>query len=254
MAQVPPPGSIVVADWHRCKDSKEYFSKILHQKRRKKFGLLESPVMPPHVAVDTVHYKIFISGKSGVGKTALAARLAGLNLPNMHYETTGIETTVVYWPVKLTESGRVLFFRLQLWDCGENASRRFDHLQPSCKEQVDAVLFLFSFTDRTSFDDLSNQISKWTGTSVDCVVKLVVGTKYPFLFDLFMHCDVTERDVRDFQETWSLPVLRTGGEVSDGLGDVAPLLNCLAENLWHQDCIRARSGSLHSQRETLATI
>lgn len=45
--------------------------------------------MPPNVAVDTVHYKIFISGKSGVGKTALAARLAGLNIPNMHYETTG---------------------------------------------------------------------------------------------------------------------------------------------------------------------
>lgn len=52
-------------------------------------GLLESPVMPPHVAADTVHYKIFISGKSGVGKTALAARLAGQNIPNMHYETTG---------------------------------------------------------------------------------------------------------------------------------------------------------------------
>jgi len=46
-------------------------------------------MMPPQVAVDTVHYKIFISGKSGVGKTALAARLAGLNIPNMHHETTG---------------------------------------------------------------------------------------------------------------------------------------------------------------------
>lgn len=246
MAQVPSPGSVVVADWYRCKDSKEYFSKILHKRRRKNFGLLESPVMPPHVAVDTVHYKIFISGKSGVGKTALAARLAGLNIPNMHYETTGIETTVVYWPVKLRESGRVLFFRLQLWDCGENALRRFDHLLPSCKEQVDAVLFLFSFTDRTSFDDLSNQISKWTGTSVGCVMKVVVGTK----FDLFMHCDVTERDVRDFQETWSLPVLRMGGEVSDGLGDVAHLLNCLAENLWHQDCVAAASASHHSQQVT----
>ncbi len=44
----------------------------------------------------------------------------------------GIETTVVYWPVKLRESGRVLFFRLQLWDCGENALRRFDHLLPVC--------------------------------------------------------------------------------------------------------------------------
>ena len=52
-------------------------------------GLLESPVMPPHVAVDTVHYKIFISGKSGVGKTTLAARLAGSNIPSVHFETTG---------------------------------------------------------------------------------------------------------------------------------------------------------------------
>lgn len=42
----------------------------------------------------------------------------------------GIETKVVYWPVKLRESGKVLFFRLQLWDCGENALRRFDHLFP----------------------------------------------------------------------------------------------------------------------------
>lgn len=128
--------------------------------------------MPPHVAVDTVHYKVFISGKSGVGKTALAARLAGLNLPSMHYETTGksllytdragsfillevssskgasaqknvsfvlqgIETTVVYWPVKLRESGKVLFFRFQLWDCGENALRRFDHLLPVCIKKIE---------------------------------------------------------------------------------------------------------------------
>ncbi|XP_012728756.2 ciliogenesis and planar polarity effector 2 [Fundulus heteroclitus] len=242
----PPPGSFIVPDWHRCKESKEYFNKIMH-KKRKNFGLLESPVMPPHAAVDTVHYKIFLSGKSGVGKTALAARLAGLNIPKMHHETTGIQTTVVYWPVKLRENGRVLFFRLQLWDCGENALRRFDHLLPSCKEQVDAVIFLFSFTDRTSFEDLSNQISKWTEPSYGCLVKVVVGTK----FDLFMHCDVPERDVRKFQETWRLPVHRSGGEVSDGLGDVAPILNCLAENLWHQDCVRAGAAGQHPQHDTV---
>ncbi|KAM4613298.1 ciliogenesis and planar polarity effector 2 [Polymixia lowei] len=244
MAQLLHPGSIVVADWHRCAESKDFFSRILHKRRRKHFGLLESPVMPPHVTVDTVHYKIFISGKSGVGKTALVARLAGLNIPNMHYETTGIETTVVYWPVKLRESDRALFFRLQLWDCGENALRRFDHLLPSCKEQVDAVLFLFSFTDRTSFDDLSSQIARWSGPS-DRVVKLVVGTK----FDLFMHSDVTQREVSKFQEESGLPVLRTGGEVSEGLDDVALLLNCLAEHLWHQDCVAAGPASHPSQQE-----
>lgn len=73
-----------------------------------------------------------------------------------------------------------------------------------------------------------------------------------------MHCDVTERDVRNFEQTWSLPVLRQGGEVGDGLGDVAPLLNCLAENLWHQDCVAAAaaaaSGIHSSQQETEALV
>lgn len=67
-----------------------------------------------------------------------------------------------------------------------------------------------------------------------------------------MHCDVTERDVRTFEETQGLPVLRMGGEDIDGLGDVAPLLNCLAENLWHQDCVAAASGTRRSQQETEA--
>lgn len=42
--------------------------------------------------------------------------------------SVGIETTVVFWPVRLKESGRVLFFRFELWDCGESAMRRFDHM------------------------------------------------------------------------------------------------------------------------------
>ncbi|XP_055068586.2 ciliogenesis and planar polarity effector 2 [Misgurnus anguillicaudatus] len=236
------PGSIIVSDWHRCADSKEFFSKILHKKRRRKFGLLEAPMMPPHMNVDTVRYKVFISGKTGVGKSALAARLTGLDIPKLHYETTGIETSVTFWPVKLKESGRVLFFRFEFWECGESAMRRFDHMLPSCKEQVDAILFLFSFTDRGSFEDLSNQISRITESS-DRVVKLVVGTK----FDLFMHTDVTESDVTHFQEVCGFPVFRMGGDVSAGLGEVAPLLNALAENLWYQDCIAASSASISTQ-------
>lgn len=39
MTQMCPPGSILVANWHQSKDSKEYFSRILHKKRRRKFGM-----------------------------------------------------------------------------------------------------------------------------------------------------------------------------------------------------------------------
>lgn len=45
--------------------------------------------MSPHLKADIVRYKVFLSGKSGVGKTTLAARLAGLDMPNVHYETSG---------------------------------------------------------------------------------------------------------------------------------------------------------------------
>lgn len=72
-----------------------------------------------------------------------------------------------------------------------------------------------------------------------------------------MHCDVTERDVRGFEETRSLPVLRVGGEVSEGLGEVAGLLNFLAENLWQRDCVAAAaaaSGTRGSRQEAEALI
>lgn len=42
----------------------------------------------------------------------------------------GIQTTVVYWPAKLRDSGRAVIFRLQFWDCGEAALRKFDHILP----------------------------------------------------------------------------------------------------------------------------
>lgn len=59
-----------------------------------------------------------------------------------------------------------------------------------------------------------------------------------------MHTDVTESDVTQFKEVWGIPVFRVGGDVSAGLGEVAPLLNTLAENLWYQDCIAASSVSI----------
>lgn len=39
MAQMCPPGSILVANWYQSKDSNEYFNKILRKKRRRKFGM-----------------------------------------------------------------------------------------------------------------------------------------------------------------------------------------------------------------------
>lgn len=54
-------------------------------------GLLERPALPPALSVPTVTYKLFVSGRSGVGKTALVAALAGSPVPPLHRETLGME-------------------------------------------------------------------------------------------------------------------------------------------------------------------
>lgn len=50
----------------------------------------------------------------------------------------------------------------------------------ACKEEADAALFLFSFTDRASFEELPALMGRVLGPG-DCgIVRMVVGTKYPF--------------------------------------------------------------------------
>uniref|UniRef100_A0A8D0HHY0 Ciliogenesis and planar polarity effector 2 n=1 Tax=Sphenodon punctatus TaxID=8508 RepID=A0A8D0HHY0_SPHPU len=247
------PGSVIVPDWHKTPEGKEHFATILRRNRRRCFGLIERPVLSPQAAADLVSYKVFVSGKSGVGKTALVARLAGLEVPSVHHETTGIQMTTVYWPVKLQNSDRPLFFKFCFWDCGEAALRKFDHILPACKEKADGILFLFSFTDRSSFDDLPSQFSRVTDGSEN-LVKIVIGTKC----DQYMHADVTEHDLAAFRHAWRLSVLRAksvgasyllDGHTLDGrvgLADVAHVLNGLAEHLWHQDQVAAGLVSLPS--------
>ncbi|XP_029821089.1 ephrin type-A receptor 2 [Manacus vitellinus] len=47
---------------------------------------------------------------------------------------------------------------------------------PACREELDAVLVLFSFTDRASFEELPAQLSRLSGHGL---VTVVVGTKHP---------------------------------------------------------------------------
>ncbi|XP_050838490.1 ciliogenesis and planar polarity effector 2 isoform X2 [Serinus canaria] len=143
-------------------------------------GLLERPALPPALAVPTVTYKLFLAGRSGVGKTALVAWLGGTPAPAAHHETLGIEATTLFWPAKPRGSGRPVLFQLHLWDCGDGALRKFEHLLPACKEEADAALFLFSFTDRASFEELPALMGRVLGPGDRHLVRVVVGTKYPF--------------------------------------------------------------------------
>ncbi|XP_040279151.1 ciliogenesis and planar polarity effector 2 isoform X1 [Bufo bufo] len=257
---VPRPGTLIIPDWLQSSDGRDYLTCILRKKKRRTFGLLERPALPPQLPADLASYKVFVCGKSGVGKTSLIAKLCGLEVPTMHHETTGIQTSCVFWPVRPRDSDRPIIFAFQFWDCGESALKKFDHILPACKEKADAILFLFSFTDRSSFEDVPALISR-TMNQEENAARVVIGTK----LDQFMHTDVTEQDIRDFQQTWQLPVMRVrsvnGPRLSDGrsldggaeLADAAPVLNGLAEVLWHRDQITAGLvdiGECRSQEET----
>ncbi|XP_032800570.1 ciliogenesis and planar polarity effector 2 isoform X1 [Petromyzon marinus] len=263
------------------------------------YGILEAP--PLRESMQTLSYKVFVSGRAGVGKTAAIARLAGLTALPPHasssssssscgggggyHETPGIQTTVVDWPVRLTPCDKLLLFRLHFWDCGEAALRKFDHILPACREGADAVLCLFSVTDRSSLDDVVQQMARVCGgggggggaggggaggggagggggggggAGGGGVVRAVLATKC----DQLSRSDVSERELSDLHRAWHLPLFRLGGAGGGGWGgdgaaatwrggdaQVTSLLDGLSQLLWCQD--QAAAGLTQTARQEL---
>ncbi|XP_013397888.1 REM2- and Rab-like small GTPase 1 [Lingula anatina] len=235
------PGSHVQWDWYKSHEGREVIMSIMHRNlhQRKVFGLLERPSFPPHLAPEEYRFKIFVCGKSGVGKTSTISKLSGNEVPSIHSETPGIQTTEVYWPVKILHEDKVVMFQLQFWDAGENALKKFDHVLPACKDQADAVMFVFSFVDKSGFEDLPQQMSRVIEPQ-DNICRFIMGTKY----DLHAHSEITQRDIRDFEQQWRTPVLRIKNitdyrqtELRGDLNEVAPILNTICEHLWHREQI-----------------
>ncbi|NXE01019.1 CPLN2 protein, partial [Chaetorhynchus papuensis] len=112
--------------WLLSPAGRPYLDSILHKNQRRAFALLERPALPPALAVPTVTYKLFLAGRSGVGKTALVAWLGGPRVrpggdagsPGVTVPPVpaGIEATTLFWPAKPRASGRPVLFQLQLWD------------------------------------------------------------------------------------------------------------------------------------------
>ncbi|XP_071946014.1 ciliogenesis and planar polarity effector 2-like [Antedon mediterranea] len=235
-------GKVFEENWHRTHDGKQYFSGIVRNGKRKIFGSLESPMLTAGLTYETVSYKIFISGKAGVGKSSTVAKLCGLSVPKSHLETPGLQTSVVYWPVKLADrNGKVVMFKLQLWDAGENILKKFDHILPACTENANAMIFLFSYTDRPSFEALPAQMAQICESNIP---KIVIGTK----FEQLRNSDITTKEIYNFRERYSVPLmniknvsrfrlLSDGSKVLDGnaeIEDVANIMNGICEVLWNQ--------------------
>ena len=245
----------VSPDWLTTKQGQEVYSSLLHkgQHSRKSFGLLERPLFDPQLSLDEYEYKIFISGKSGVGKTSTVAKLSANDISHTHSETPGIQTSCVYWPAYVKTMDKVILFKLKIWDAGENVLKKFDHILPACKEKVDGVIFTFSFTDKSSFGDLPQQMSRINSAS-DNFCRFIIGTKLDI-----PQSEVTQREVEEFEQVWKLPILGIqntpehqhalpggAGDYRTELKDIAPLMNYMCDELWKRDQILAGSANVGS--------
>ena len=173
------PGTLIDWKWQETMEGKEAFSSFFYHRagggggghpsssiipsfpfqKRRVFGLLERPLLPPSINAQEVKYKICVVGKTGVGKSATVANLCGLPIPTSHADTPGLRVNTTYWLTRLKHTQNVLLFQLQFWEAGESSAKRFDHVLPACQEKSDAILFLFSHVNKASFTDLPQLVS-----------------------------------------------------------------------------------------------
>lgn len=272
------PGTLIDWKWHETVEGKEAFSSFFYQRhpsssssslhphsyyqnKRRVFGLLERPLLPPSINAQEVKYKICVVGKAGVGKSATVANLCGHRIPNSHADTPGLQVNTTYWLTRLKHTQNVLLFQLQFWEAGESSAKRFDHVLPACKDKSDAILFLFSHVNKNSLVELPQLMSRIIDDEDDDVCRLVMGTK----FDLLHQGQVSTQDIQAFESRYKVPVMRiknappapsssssgvftedaSGGVGNQGpvggstLGEIFGLMNAICEQLWLRDQILA---------------
>ena len=227
-------------DWIKTPSAKEFIDSLLHHNKRRQFGILERPSLPPNKSLNTVKYKIFVCGKAGVGKSTLISQLAGCKVSEPGSETAGITTTVVYWPVRLKSTGKIMFFQLHFWDVAENTLKKFDHILPACKADADCILFAFSLADRSSFMEISSLLNQMDDHSKNPAL-IVAATKT----DQYLHSDISEKEIEQLSQTRNVPVLRTNdftkSDISgrDSVFEIGRFLNQLSSYLFHRDYVLA---------------
>uniref|UniRef100_A0A0B6YVB5 Ciliogenesis and planar polarity effector 2 n=1 Tax=Arion vulgaris TaxID=1028688 RepID=A0A0B6YVB5_9EUPU len=234
-----PSESLIVQDWLHTPEGTDVLRTITvnNGSRLRSYGLLERPNLPPGCLLEDVHYKMIVVGKCSVGKTSTIAHLCGRPIPDIHSETAGIQTNKMYWPVKITHLNKRVLMNLTFWDTGEISGKKFDHILPACKAGLDGILYLFSFIDKSSWEELPHLIARFTDPG-DKLAKIVIGTK----FDQYAHSEVSQRELRSFESRWQTPVLKISNvpnsDDGNNLNDIIPIMNCICEHLWQRDVFK----------------
>lgn len=62
-------------------------------------------------------------------------------------------------------------------------------------------------------------------------------------FDQHAYSEITQRDIRDFEHTWKVPILKIRNvpdtETKNDINEISQILTTICEHLWHRDIVLA---------------
>jgi len=141
----------IYKDWFTTAEGRKYLHLV--QSLKDQVGILDDTSIPNTLLPDRREIKIVVYGKAGVGKTSVIANLCGLEIPSSHVETTGIQVIGSFWPVQL-QNNKIVLFKYKFWDCGATGIKKYTYVAQACNVgEPHAVIFVFSLTDRESYED-----------------------------------------------------------------------------------------------------
>jgi len=114
------------------------------------------------------------------------------------------------------------------------------------------VILTFSFTDRTTWEELPALIQRTlaagAGEGVESILPIVVGTKYG------NENEVSQQEVLEAETNWNIPIIRVrhagsgqGGASPSNLPEVASALNTICEQLWLAQAKHRNQGRMVSE-------
>ncbi|KAJ4458771.1 small guanosine triphosphatase Rsg1 [Paratrimastix pyriformis] len=167
--------------WLESSEGKEVIAKIRSSER----GFLLPP--PILAGFSTRSFHVYLRGNQRTGKTSLVAALAGTTPPTEQRETLGRQITEVYWPIN-----HGLAFHFYLHEASQAS------LDSSSFGAVDAEIFVFRLTERTSLLKCAAQIKQQRGRPA-----ILVGT----FLDLIQRSQVTNHECQAFAASNDVPLV-----------------------------------------------
>uniref|UniRef100_A0A1I8F682 Ciliogenesis and planar polarity effector 2 n=1 Tax=Macrostomum lignano TaxID=282301 RepID=A0A1I8F682_9PLAT len=202
----------------------------------------ESPPQPQQLAAAWQPLglsKVAVTGRAGVGKSALISALTGRSPSPSWRETPGLAVHRQFWPCRLRRAATAaatapeeppLLCHLQFWEAGDSASRSFEHLRNELRLACDCVLFVFSVADRASVAELPAVVRRTLdgGSEGSPPCGLLVATR----LDQPEAQVVSRAELLQLERDCRLPLVRFSPDMPSE--SAWQLLTRLCECLWHR--------------------